>query len=48
MFRVMRGLEPVEWGMQKEVQTDINFQTDEEQAGKRKTKQKTLLDYASN
>lgn len=49
MFRVMRGLAPVEWGMQKEldypVGTELIFP---EKSDYRKTKQKTLFDYISS
>jgi uncharacterized protein YecE (DUF72 family) len=47
MFRVMRGLSPVEWGTQKEFdhQSELQFP---EKSSYRKTQQKTMLDYASN
>jgi uncharacterized protein YecE (DUF72 family) len=49
MFRVMRGLDSVEWGMQKEldysIATELQFP---EKSGYRKTKQKTLLDYPTS
>ena len=45
MFRVMRGLEPVQWGMQKEIAYGTELQFPDEQAGYDKHKQKTLLDY---
>ena len=48
MFRVMRGLPSVEWGMQKEIENIIELQFPDEQASYRKAKQKTLLDYTSN
>ena len=47
MFRVMRGLEPVEWGMQKEIAYDTESEFPDEQARYQKPKQKTLLDYSS-
>ncbi len=48
MFRVMRGLPSVEWGMQKEIENITELQFPDEQASYRKAKQKTLLDYTSN
>jgi uncharacterized protein YecE (DUF72 family) len=46
MFRVMNGLPPVEWGMQKElgnsVTTELKYA---EKDSFRKTKQKTMFDY---
>jgi uncharacterized protein YecE (DUF72 family) len=47
MFRVMRGLTPVEWGTQKEI-GNIELQFPDEQTSYHKAKQKTLLDYPSN
>ena len=49
MFRVMSGLPPVEWGTQKELENiaalkDSNHGKD---TYNKKTRQKTLLDYAS-
>jgi uncharacterized protein YecE (DUF72 family) len=48
MFRVMRGLTPVEWGAQKEIENITELQFPDEQTSYRKAKQKTLLDYPSN
>jgi hypothetical protein len=48
MFRVMRGLPSVEWGMQKELQHTPEFQRSEGLTSNPKTRQKTLLDYPSN
>jgi uncharacterized protein YecE (DUF72 family) len=48
MFRVMRGLPSVEWGMQKEIENITELQYPDEQSSYRKAKQKTLLDYPSN
>jgi uncharacterized protein YecE (DUF72 family) len=47
MFRMMNGLPSTEWGMQKEIDYDTDFQNSDEQASYRKAKQKTLLDYPS-
>jgi len=50
MFRVMRGLRPVEWGMQKELENiaELELSSHEKDTyNKKKTRQKTLLDYAS-
>jgi uncharacterized protein YecE (DUF72 family) len=48
MFRMMRGLPSVEWGMQKEIENITELQLPDEQPSYRKAKQKTLLDYTSN
>jgi uncharacterized protein YecE (DUF72 family) len=48
MFRLMRGLPSVEWGMQKEIENISELQFPDEQPSYRKAKQKTLLDYTSN
>jgi uncharacterized protein YecE (DUF72 family) len=48
MFRLMRGLPSVEWGMQKEIENITELQFPDEQPSYRKAKQKTLLDYTSN
>ena len=48
MFRVMRGLEPVEWGMQKEIAYGTELQFPDDQASYDKHKQKSLLDYPSS
>jgi uncharacterized protein YecE (DUF72 family) len=48
MFRVMRGLTPVEWGTQKELQYNPEFERSEGLTSNRKAKQKTLLDYHGN
>jgi len=48
MIRMMNGLPSAEWGMQKEIEYDNNFQFPDEQTNYRKSKQKTLLDYSSN
>jgi len=48
MFRVMRGLEPIEWGMQKEIAYDTELQFPDDQASYHKPKQKSLLDYPSS
>jgi uncharacterized protein YecE (DUF72 family) len=48
MFRVMKGLPSAEWGMQKELPYNPEFQGSEGVTSNRKTKQKTLLDYPSN
>jgi uncharacterized protein YecE (DUF72 family) len=48
MFRMMRGLPSVEWGMQKEIENITELQFPGEQPSYRKAKQKTLLDYTSN
>jgi len=47
MFRVMRGLEPVEWGMQNELAYDTELQFPDDEASYHNPKQKTLLDYSS-
>jgi uncharacterized protein YecE (DUF72 family) len=47
MFRVMRALEPVEWGMQKELTYDTELQFPDDEASYDNPKQKTLLDYSS-
>jgi len=45
----MRGLSPVEWGMQKEMQNIAELGNPNHEKGTySKTKQKTLLDYASS
>jgi hypothetical protein len=50
MFRVMNGMSPVEWGINKEI--NVNQETDlddsHRNAGQLKTKQKTLLDYPTS
>ncbi len=48
MFRVMRGLEPVEWGMQKEIDYNTELQLSNGKSGYHKAKQKSLLDYPSS
>jgi uncharacterized protein YecE (DUF72 family) len=48
MFRVMRGLTPVEWGTEKEIENITELQFPDEQTSYHKAKQKTLLDYPSN
>jgi uncharacterized protein YecE (DUF72 family) len=48
MFRLMRGLPSVEWGIQKEIENITELQFPDEQPSYRKAKQKTLLDYTSN
>jgi hypothetical protein len=48
MFRVIRGLPSVEWGTQKQIENITELQFPDEQAGYRKVKQKTLLDYISD
>ena len=48
MFRVMTGLRSVEWGMEKEMEYETDFQVPSEQTSYHKPKQKTLLDYLSN
>jgi uncharacterized protein YecE (DUF72 family) len=48
MLGVMNDLPSAEWGMQKEIDYDADFQTSDEQTGYHKAKQKTLLDYPSN
>jgi uncharacterized protein YecE (DUF72 family) len=48
MFRLMRGLPSVEWGMQKQIENITELQFPDEQPSYRKAKQKTLLDYTSN
>jgi uncharacterized protein YecE (DUF72 family) len=48
MFRMMNDLPSAEWGMQKEIECDNNFQFPDEQISYRKSKQNTLLDYPSN
>jgi len=47
MFRVMRGLSPVECGVQKEIDYPSELQFPEK-TGYRKPNQKTLLDYPSS
>jgi uncharacterized protein YecE (DUF72 family) len=48
MFRLMRGLPSVEWGMQKQIENITELQFPDEQPSYCKAKQKTLLDYTSN
>ena len=48
MFRVMNDLPSVEWGMQKEIDYDTDYQESDAQTTHRNAKQKTLLDYPSN
>jgi uncharacterized protein YecE (DUF72 family) len=48
MFRMMRGLPSVEWGMQKEIENITELQFPDEQPSYRRAKQKTLLDYTSD
>jgi len=48
MFRLMRGLPSVEWGMQKQIENITELQFPDEQPSYRKAKQKTLSDYTSN
>ena len=48
MFRLMRGLPSVEWGVQKQINNISNLQFPDEQFTYRRTKQKTMLDYTSN
>jgi uncharacterized protein YecE (DUF72 family) len=47
MFRIMRGLAPVEWSMQKDIDyaTELQFP---EKSSYRKTKQKTLFDFINS
>jgi uncharacterized protein YecE (DUF72 family) len=47
MFRVMRGLESTEWGMEKEIAYDSQLQFPGEQPIRHKSKQRSLLDYPS-
>jgi uncharacterized protein YecE (DUF72 family) len=49
MFRVMSGLAPVEWGMQKELDYSVATESKfHEKSSYRKSKQKTLFDYISS
>ena len=49
MFRTMRELPPVEWGIQKELENIAELKDSNHQKDRyiKKTRQKTLLDYAS-
>jgi len=44
----MRGLPSAEWGIEKELQYNLEFQSSEGLTSNQKAKQKTLLDYPSN
>lgn len=48
MFRLMRGLPSVEWGVQKQIDNVSNLQFPDEQSTYFRTKQKTMLDYTSD
>ena len=48
MFRLMRGLPSVQWGVKKQIDNVSNLQFPDEQSTYRRTKQKTMLDYTSN
>lgn len=48
MFRVMNDLPSTEWGMQKEIDYDTDYQEPGAHTRYQKAKQKTLLDYPSN
>lgn len=47
MFRLMRGLPSVEWGMQKQTDSVSELQFPDKQSIYRRSKQKTMLDYTS-